>query len=275
MAVVEFVKGQGTLNDFVLFADPDDQLRLTDAQVSRVCHRRAGIGADGILRAVRGRHIPGWAGDPGIWFMDYRNADGSVAEMCGNGLRVFARFLLTEGLSSGSVIQVGTRAGLRTAEQCSQDQIEVSMGEVRIDPRQVSARIGQQRWWGTPVEVGNPHLVCQVDSAELAALDLSVPPVVEPAGRFPQGVNVEFYEVLAPDAVRMRVHERGSGETWSCGTGVVATAAVALPEGLRSGPVRVEVPGGTLRVRAGGGFAWLRGPAELVARGTIELEGDR
>ncbi|MEN0072059.1 MAG: diaminopimelate epimerase, partial [Propionicimonas sp.] len=203
MRELAFAKGHGARNDFVLFADPDSRIELTDAQVSALCDRRAGIGADGILRAVRTAD--------GAWFMDYRNADGSVAEMCGNGLRVFLRFLAAEGLAHGETITVGTRAGSRTGSFLPDGRIAVTMGQVRLDADRPEVQVGARRWHGVPANVGNPHVVSIVaDAAELDDLDLSRPPTV-PDGRFPEGVNAEFVELLGASRVRMRVHERGSG----------------------------------------------------------------
>ena len=265
MRELAFVKGHGARNDFVLFTDPDGRVELSDAEVTAVCDRRAGIGADGVLRAVRDAD--------GQWFMDYRNADGSIAEMCGNGLRVFLRYLATEGLVHDAQVTVGTRAGERTGTFLPDGRIAVTMGAVRIDPDRLEVRIGKRCWTGIPADVGNPHVVSVVaDEAELDSLDLSAAPTVS-AGRFPQGVNAEFVALLQPGHVRMRVHERGSGETEACGTGVVAVA-VAVGGAVAGGElVRVTTPGGELDVQVRpDGEAVLTGPAVLVARGVLDLE---
>lgn len=265
MRELAFAKGHGARNDFVLFADPTGELDLTDRQVAGICDRRAGIGADGVLRAVR---------DPeGLWFMDYRNADGSVAEMCGNGLRVFLRFLATERLADGDTVTVATRAGRRTGRFLADGRIAVTMGRVGVAEDRPQVRVGDRAWQGVPADVGNPHVVSIVsDAGELDGLDLSRAPEV-PAGRFPQGVNAEFALVEAPGRVRMRVHERGSGETCACGTGVVAVAVVA-GGAVPGGPaVVVSTPGGDLEVSLDeAGEAILTGPAVLVARGSLDLE---
>jgi diaminopimelate epimerase len=264
MREISFVKGHGTLNDFVLLADPDRLQQLSEADVALLCDRRAGVGGDGILRAVRAGHLPGWDGDPDTWFMDYRNADGSVAEMCGNGLRVFLRYLLAEGLANSERITVLTRAGLRSGEVLPDGRIAVTMGPVDVAGRRLAA---------TAVDVGNPHAVCVLpEGADLAGFDLSTPPVWAPADAFPSGVNVELVERAGPDRLRMRVHERGSGETRSCGTGVVAAAAVAGAGWADGRAIRVDVPGGSLEARLQDGEAVLTGPAVLVARGTIDLD---
>ncbi|MCA0253243.1 MAG: diaminopimelate epimerase [Actinobacteria bacterium] len=265
MRELAFVKGHGARNDFVLFTDPDGRVELSDAEVAAVCDRRAGIGADGVLRAVRDAD--------GQWFMDYRNADGSVAEMCGNGLRVFLRYLAAEGLVHAEQVTVGTRAGQRTGSFLPDGRIAVTMGAVGIGADRPEVRIGERCWSGIPADVGNPHLVSVVaDEAELDSLDLSTPPDVVP-GRFPQGVNAEFVVPLRPGHVRMRVHERGSGETEACGTGVVAVAVAVGGATAGGAPVRVTTPGGDLEVHVRpDGEAVLTGPAVLVARGVLDLE---
>lgn len=273
MREIAFAKGHGTLNDFVLLTDPDDTFDPTDDEIRFLCDRRAGIGGDGVLRVVKARHVEGWDGDPDLWFMDYRNADASLAEMCGNGLRVFARFLVEEGLASGPSVTVATRAGQRRATLLDDGRIEVTMGRVVVDPQTVEVSIGGTRWAGVPVEVGNPHVVSMLRPGEaLAELDLHDSPAWTPRERFPNGVNVEFVEQLAASHLRMRVHERGSGETWSCGTGIVATAAaVASALAEPDGRWTVDVPGGRLEVTLGPDGATLVGPAVIVARGTVSV----
>jgi len=301
--VIDFAKGHGTLNDFVLFTDADDLVRLTDAQVQALCHRRAGLGADGVLRAVRARHVPEWTGEADLWFMDYRNADGSIAQMCGNGLRVFARYLVESGLADGPRVRVGTRAGLRVATLLDDGTVAASMGPARVGGH-VTVRPGGSAldYAGRSVDVGNPHAVCFVPPASddqdldeqaagcgradpgepsqggesvgsLDALDLTRPPVWEPASAFPDGVNVEFVEVVGPARLRMRVHERGVGETCSCGTGVVAAAAAyraRTPDAPSE--IGVDVPGGSLIVRFDRDEAQLVGPAVIVAHGRVDVD---
>ncbi len=269
MRRIEFAKGHGTRNDFVLFVDPDAQIELSNAEVTALCDRRAGIGADGILRAVKSTQLPGHADAGARWFMDYRNADGSIAEMCGNGLRVFLRYLEQEALIDAQApVTVATRAGLRTGTFLADGQIAVTMGPItRGDPAQV--HLGQQSWVATSVDVGNPHAVVVLGSAaSVADLDLSVAPTWDPATAFPNGVNVEFITIEAPGQVVMRVFERGVGETESCGTGVVAAASVAAP----GTTCTVRVPGGQLAVDNSGAEAVLVGPAEIVARGTYYFD---
>jgi diaminopimelate epimerase len=273
---MRFAKGHGTENDFVILVDPDGSSGLTADLTARLCDRRAGIGADGVLRAVRaaaggiaGRANggPGPAGGPGgpEWFMDYRNADGSVAEMCGNGIRVFARYLVRHGLAEGPEFTVATRSGPRLVRMCTDGGVSADMGAVAVLGRG-SAVIAGQTYPGLRVSVGNPHLACLVEGP-LAAFDLSWPPGLDP-GQFPEGGNVELVQVTGPARVAMRVHERGSGETRSCGTGAVAAVAAAADGS--DGTWDVRVPGGDLTVTLEAGRAWLTGPAVIVAEGDLD-----
>ncbi|ANY10276.1 diaminopimelate epimerase [Pseudonocardia sp. HH130630-07] len=285
-----FTKGHGTENDFVVLPDPDAALDLTPERVAALCDRRRGLGADGVLRVVRWAKLAGDASVPepvpGVeWFMDYRNGDGSVAEMCGNGVRVFARYLHERGWAPGGGL-IGTRAGVRSATvgggtgtgPSGGGGVAVDMGPVDIGPASV-ATLGTARFDGLALDVGNPHLACVVQ-ADPAGLDLSVAPRFDPQV-FPHGVNVEFVTPLAGPAaggsVRMRVHERGVGETRACGTGTVAAVVAALrAAGHTAGDVEVQAPGGRLRVtvEAGDdertGRTVLHGPAVLLATGEID-----
>jgi diaminopimelate epimerase len=281
---MRFAKGHGTENDFVILPDPDDLAGLTASLAARLCDRRAGLGADGVLRVVRTAAYPAArpaaAGgpDPAEWFMDYRNADGSVAEMCGNGLRVFARYLLDHGLAEGPAFTVATRAGLRRVTVAPDGGITADMGPVSVlgPGRAVSGGIVLD---GLRISVGNPHLACLVDTP-LDKFDLSAPPELD-AGQFPAGANVEVVQLTGPGSLAMRVHERGSGETRSCGTGAVAAAAAAGHAaatghadsmGHAEGTSwQVHVPGGDLVVTLGPTTSWLTGPAVIVAEGEISL----
>ncbi|QIK73384.1 diaminopimelate epimerase [Propioniciclava coleopterorum] len=275
--MVQFAKGHGTRNDFVLLTDPDDREPLDVEQVRHLTDRRGGIGGDGVLRAVRGGHVPGWDGDPDAWFMDYRNADGSIAEMCGNGVRVFARYLVEEGLVPAGTtrIPIGTRAGLRVADLLPDGRVRVWMGRPEASGEPVRVTLGERSWPAAAVDVGNPHAVVLLDSAaQVAELDLTRAPAWEPASMFPAGVNVEFIAPAGEGRVTMRVHERGVGETESCGTGTVAAAtAAATAAGRNEGTWTVTVPGGEVEVELAGGEAWLTGPAAIVARGVLEWPG--
>ncbi|GAA3642527.1 diaminopimelate epimerase [Microlunatus ginsengisoli] len=273
-----FAKGHGTENDFVILLDRDGVLDLGEEEVRFLCDRHAGVGGDGVLRVVLASHVDG--GDPHTWFMDYRNADGSIAEMCGNGIRVFARYLLDEGLVSGHELEIATRAGIKPIAVLPDGSVRVGMGEVRLTGEAVEVTVADGRAYdAVGVDVGNPHAVAFVaDPAELAALPLWTAPSWTPAEAFPAGVNAEFVAVLGERHVAMRVYERGSGETRSCGTGTVAVAAATHARlGGSSEPAqyRVDVPGGSVEVELGEGQAWLTGPAVIVAHGEVALPGGR
>ncbi|MBD0323284.1 MAG: diaminopimelate epimerase, partial [Aldersonia sp.] len=216
--------------------------------------------------------------DADDWFMDYRNADGSIAEMCGNGVRVFAHYLATRGWETRSSYVVGSRAGARPVTLHHTDEfradVTVDMGVVR-DLGTSTVTVAGRVFTGLGVDVGNPHLACvepKLTSVDLAELDLSAAPGFDPSV-FPHGVNIEILTPMHEGGVDMRVHERGVGETRSCGTGTVAAAAAALrhagaPGG--DGQVDVRVPGGQVCVRIDEGRAFLRGPSVLVADGRID-----
>jgi diaminopimelate epimerase len=300
-ATLAVTKGHGTENDFVLLDDRAAALDLTPQLVRALADRRTGVGGDGVIRVVPSAALPEGADvlavEPAAtWFMDYRNADGSVAEMCGNGVRVFARFLERLGAWDGSgEIAAGTRAGVvrirRVASPEGDDWYAVDMGAWRLPggQRAVDEGFDAQVVVGgldvarpaLSVDLGNPHTVIALrDVDELAAADLTHAPRVEPVP--PHGTNVELVVPLgeATDGgrtigrVRMRVHERGVGETRSCGTGACAAAlAVRTWAGADAPDVWfVEVPGGTVRVTAlPGGHVELAGPAVLVAAGEVDL----
>ena len=261
---IEFVKGHGTENDFVVLPDPDGSLELTDARVRALCDRSRGLGADGVLRVVPTKVFAG-SGDG--WFMDYRNADGSIAEMCGNGVRVFASYLVDAGLAAPGEFVVGTRAGDRPVVVQDDGSVTVQMGPATVTGRS-AATLDGRTFDGVGIDVGNPHLVCVTDTP-VADLDLTVAPGRDTAV-FPNGVNVEFVNELAPGALRMRVHERGVGETRSCGTGTVAVVRAYLElAGRRTGESTVDIPGGRVVVTIGENESTLTGPAVLVARGEL------
>ncbi len=260
-----FSKGHATLNDFVIIEDQHGMQDLDAAVVRQLCDRRGGIGGDGLLRVVRAQHMSDWDGEPDLWFMDYRNADGSVAEMCGNGLRLFAQFLIDEQLIAGPEFPVATRAGVKQVRLVSGGLISANLGPVHLGGEVEISHDGSPLR-ARAVDVGNPHAVAVVEHDTLHGLDLQRAPSFS-TDDFPDGVNVEFVHEAAPGDVHMRVHERGSGETMSCGTGVVATAAVHRQRTGTTEPIRVTVPGGDLLVEFDGDDAWLTGPAVITIRG--------
>jgi len=283
MSTIAFTKGHGTGNDFVIISDPEGELDLSDDQVAVLCDRHFGIGADGLLRVVRSSAIDEGteaAASGAEWFMDYRNADGSKAEMCGNGTRVFARYLSDTGLADlDGGLRIGTRAGVKTLTR-SDRGYEVDLGafEIEASDTLVRAKGLPVARPGVGIDVGNPHVVVAVASdAELEALDLTFQPVLDPSPR--RGANVEFVVPADPlvqegvGAIRLRVFERGIGETLSCGTGVAAAAlAVRHWAGAAAPDVwTVDTPGGTLGVRVAEGHVFLAGPASFVFTGEVAL----
>jgi diaminopimelate epimerase len=288
---LHFTKGHGTGNDFVLFADPEGAVDLTAAQMAAIADRHFGVGADGILRAVRSSHIPEGAealaeDDSAEWFMDYHNSDGSVSEMCGNGIRVFTRFLIDNGLvelGDGETLAIGTRSGVRDVQR-NLSGFQVDLGRWSLDGGEplVRARNLQVARPGLGINVGNPHVVVALASIdELEDADLGYIPILDPEPE--DGANIEFVVPADPmikngvGQIRMRVHERGSGETLSCGTGAAA-AALATRHWAGAGAPnqwRVEVPGGVVGVRMfpteDGEHVALSGPAELVYSGELQL----
>ena len=269
-----FTKGHGTQNDFVVILDRESMLDVGPAEVRFICDRRAGIGADGLLRAVFAKHIDGWSGDGGLWFMDYRNADGSIAEMCGNGLRVFVRFLLDRDLAGGPVLRIATRNGIREATALPDGRIRVAMCPVAIGSRFVVVRMANGvEFKAVTADVGNPHAVSFADN--LDELPLHTAPRWDPPDEFPDGVNLEFVRRLGPQHIAIRVYERGVGETRSCGTGTVAAAAAARVHDqdrtALPATYQVDTPGGTVEVELTEDDAYLTGPAVLVAHGELAL----
>ncbi|MCV7123594.1 diaminopimelate epimerase [Mycobacterium lacus] len=279
-----FAKGHGTENDFVLLPDIDARVTLSTSQVAALCDRRRGLGADGVLRVT----TAGAAATAGVldrlpdgvgaddWYMDYRNADGSTAQMCGNGVRVFAHYLRATGLETRDEFVVGSLAGprlvtLHRADPTDAD-VTVDMGKAnRVGVGE--AVVGGRRFRGVAVDVGNPHLACVdpgLSGDELAALDVAAPVSFDRA-QFPDGVNVEVITAPVGGVVRMRVHERGVGETRSCGTGTVAAAVAALAD-ADTGALTVRVPGGDVLVTVTDSTSFLRGPSVLVARGEVSEE---
>jgi diaminopimelate epimerase len=272
------LKGHGTENDFVLVPDLDGVLDLSPGLVRALCDRHAGIGADGVLRIVCSENDPDAAAmaSAAPYFMDYRNADGSLAEMCGNGIRVVMRYLRAAGLVD-QVAAVATRGGIKRVWVDGDGNVSVAMGPPRIPadrPVVTAAPLSGPRV-GRCVEMPNPHVVVELGGADdLGAIDLTRRPVVENSPFADQ--NVEFVVRLGPRHLRLRVHERGVGETKSCGTGIcAAVAAAARADGVDADGQawRVDVPGGTCAVTwRGDGEMVLSGPAVLVAE--IQVDAD-
>ncbi len=282
-----FTKGHGTENDFVLVPDLDGALGLSAARAAWLADRRAGVGGDGVIRVV-----PAELADEASvreqaatarWFMDYRNADGSASEMCGNGTRVFAEYLRREGLETGDEFVIATRAGAKRV-RADADGWAVDLGPWRLADAPTADRDGFDAlvhigdgdpYSAVSVDLGNPHTVVALpEEIDLASVDLSRAPTVNPDP--PNGTNVEVVRPMGPGHIAMRVHERGVGETRSCGTGACAAAiATSFWAGsLDTGATwLVDVPGGRLTVRllADHGVE-LAGPAVLVADGFVATD---
>ena len=275
MSEYAFVKGHGTENDFVLVPDANGTHELTAGQVAQLCDRRSGIGADGVIRVVRtdATDDPAAVAARGeaIWFMDYRNADGSLSEMCGNGIRVLGHFLATHAdVDRRNTLPIATRAGTRTLT-FDGSRITVDMGRPEVLGT-TSVTVGERTFEARHVSMGNPHAVAFVDDLADAGPLLEAPD--HDQAIYPDGVNVEFVARRGEQHLAMRVHERGSGETRSCGTGACAAmvAAALADEAERGTSYTVDLPGGTLEI------LWteddrilMTGPAVLTAEGVTRL----
>ena len=277
---MRFTKYQGIGNDFVMLADPDDRLQLTANLVRRLCDRRFGIGGDGVIRVAPAR-------DGGDFFMDYLNSDGSVCEMCGNGIRCLALFARAEGLTDKEELRIDTRAGPMVVTMISDTRVRVNMGAPIFDPRRIPVHWDEPDALHAKIELsdqvietaclsmGNPHAVLFVDDPAAAPVT-TLGPTLERHSAFPNGTNVEFVAVPAPDRVEMRVWERGSGETLACGTGAAAAAVAArLLRGTGENVV-VALPGGELEVSWRGSMTdvlpvYMTGPAEKAFEGEIDV----
>ena len=289
---IEFTKGHGTGNDFVLVLDADAELKLSQKQIAKICDRNFGVGADGLIRVVRTKNSPEVShllkdAPEAEWFMDYYNADGTTAEMCGNGSRVFARFLIEKNLVSledSQTLSIATRAGVKDLQR-NMAGFAVDMGRWKLDESEVLVRASQLDVArpGLSISVGNPHVVVALaDAEELKELNLRQAPQLQPQPE--AGANVEF---VVPDEpmikngvgyISMRVFERGVGETLSCGTGICAAALATRYWAGAGAPNtwQVTVAGGTLGVRMfateDGEHVGLSGAAVLSFEGKIDLD---
>jgi diaminopimelate epimerase len=289
---IDFTKGHGTGNDFVLVLDADAELKLSQKQIAKICDRNFGVGADGLIRVVRTKNSPEVShllkdAPEAEWFMDYYNADGTTAEMCGNGSRVFARFLIEKNLVSledSQALSISTRAGVKDLQR-NMAGFAIDMGRWKLDESEVLVRASQLDVArpGLSISVGNPHVVVALaDAEELKELNLHQAPQLQPQPE--AGANVEF---VVPDEpmikngvgyISMRVFERGVGETLSCGTGICAAALATRYWAGAGAPNtwQVTVAGGTLGVRMfateDGEHVGLSGAAVLSFEGTIDLD---
>ncbi|MGH2755025.1 MAG: diaminopimelate epimerase [Actinomycetota bacterium] len=276
---MRFAKYQGIGNDFVMLADPDDAIRLTPEIVRSLCDRRFGIGADGVIRVAPGA-------DGADFFMDYVNSDGSIGEMCGNGIRCLAIFARAEGLTAVDEMQVDTRAGRKVVTVDPEGMVTVDMGPPIFEPARIPVdwagsdalhakfELDDDVVEGACVSMGNPHVVLFQDPSSAPVTTLG--PILEKHPAFPNGTNVEFLRVDTADHVTMRVWERGSGETLACGTGAAAVAVIARVLGGADAEMTVSLPGGDLRIRWAGSLdvessVFMTGPAVKSFDGDIDL----
>jgi diaminopimelate epimerase len=277
---MQFAKYHGTGNDFLLVEDLDDELRLSGALIAAACDRHMGVGADGLIRIVRGEGVD--------FVMDYYNADGEVAEMCGNGIRCLAKYVFDRGLTSKQEIDVRTRAGVKRLALDAEDgvvhRVTVDMGTPALERKAIpmtghpaSRFVGQpleaggRTFTATAVSMGNPHCVLLLDPGEdVASMDVKgIGAEIEVRPEFPNRANVEFVSV-EDGRIRLRVWERGSGETMACGTGACAALVACSLAGLTGREAEVEFPGGRLWVswRADDHVS-LTGPAVFVFDGQL------
>jgi diaminopimelate epimerase len=261
MTQIAFEKAHGTGNDFIVIADIDGELVLDEAQVKKMCDRHFGLGADGILRIVLQAD--------GLYLMDYRNSDGSLALMCGNGARVFAAYLYKENLVDSKNFEFRTRSGVVKATIHDANSVTVSMPKVEILGKELSISHAGKSYRAQAVTAPNPHAVVIVDDLTSVG-DLKTAPTLETTGVFEDGVNVEFVEKISNKEVKIKVHERGSGETLSCGTGACAVAAV-LHEQTSENQILVNVAGGLLQIDFKDDEILMTGPVEFVASGVLNI----
>lgn len=289
---LEFVKLHGAGNDFVFFEDLDDKLSLSEEDVAFVCDRHFGVGADGVIivKPPTNRENAG--------FMDYRNADGSIAQMCGNGVRCFAKYVVDHGIveKNTPLVSVETRAGVKTISYTTDEggkllTATVDMGAPILNPQQVPTKLafnamsdtGEAFVKESPVEspfgtfsftcvsMGNPHAVTFVEDCDDFDVD-GVGSFFESCNAFPEKANIEFATVK-DDGIHMRVYERGCGETLACGTGACATNVAAYLTDRADRENDLILLGGTLHIKyASCGTVLMTGPACESFRGTITLD---
>ena len=276
---MRFAKYHGIGNDFVMIADPEDRLKLTDGLVRRLCDRRFGIGGDGVIRVTRGD-------DGAELFMDYVNSDGSVGEMCGNGIRCLAVFAREQGLTTAEELKVATRAGLKVVTLLRDGRVRVDMGapifeaadipvRATADPLHVPVDVVGESYVGACLSMGNPHVVFFVEEPNDVPVG-SLGPLIEHHDLFPNQTNAEWARVESPTRVRMRVWERGSGETLACGTGACAVAVAARLLHNTEEVTTIALPGGELEVEWAGSLdreapVYLTGPVEKAFDGEVEI----
>jgi len=272
-----FTKMQGAGNDFVVVDSFTSSVALTSAQIKKIANRHFGVGCDQLLIVEK-------TSTPNVDFR-YRifNADGGEVEQCGNGARCFVRFVTEKGLTKKHEIAVETCCGVITLMLCNDNQVTVNMGAPIFEPAKIpfiaetrqkiyALQTNNHAVSVVAVSMGNPHAVMLVDDVEIASVaDLG--PLIESHASFPQRVNAGFMQVLNSHEIKLRVYERGAGETLSCGTGACAAAVSGIQLGLLQSPVQVHTRGGKLNIEwhGEGQPVMMTGPAEIVFEGEIEI----
>ncbi|MEX2204201.1 MAG: diaminopimelate epimerase [Actinomycetota bacterium] len=280
MGELKIWKYHGTGNDFVMLEDLENERPLVPALVAALCDRHRGVGADGVIRVTRG------SADGEDFFMDYRNADGSLAEMCGNGIRCLGKLVYDRGFTTATELEVGSRDGRKhlslDVDGAVVRNVTVGMGPPAFARRDIPMdgpadesfltepfEVDGRTYKATAVSMGNPHLVLFVEEDPDDVDVRAIGPRIEHDARFPEKTNVEFVAAL-DGGVKARVWERGSGETMACGTGACAALVAANEAGLVPARAEVRFPGGTLLVERMADEIFLTGPAERVFEATID-----
>ncbi len=279
---LNFTKMHGAGNDFVVVDSFSTPVSLTTAQIKKIANRHFGVGCDQLLLVEK-------TSTPNVDFR-YRifNADGGEVEQCGNGARCFVRFVHHKGLTQKNEIAVETASGLITLTLGEHNQVTVSMGAPRFEPADIpfiaatrqktyALDLGEQTIEISAVSMGNPHAVTIVDDVDIAQVP-ELGPIIEAHASFPQRVNAGFMQIINPHEIKLRVYERGAGETLSCGTGACAAAVSGIQLGLLQSPVLVHARGGDLRIEWMGidlnGKAqtvMMTGDAEIVFEGSLDI----
>ena len=274
---IEFSKMQGAGNDFMVIDAIRQTIDLSPAQIRQLADRHFGIGFDQLLM------VEPYTGEDADFRYRIFNSDGSEVEQCGNGARCFARFVYEQGLTQKTTIPVMTKAGRIELGLQADGQVTVNMGVPQLEPAQIPFNVSQRQTRYelalnaqtielSAVSMGNPHAVIsvqEIDNAPVAEWGAAI----ETHPQFPQRVNVGFMQVLDPQHIRLRVFERGSGETLACGTGACAAVVAGRLLGILAESVRVQLRGGDLQIQwqGEGQPVWMTGPAVTVYRGTISV----
>ena len=284
---LKFAKMQGAGNDFVVLDGVSDAVEMTPQRARKIADRHFGVGCDQVLLVERPRN------DGADFCYRIWNADGGEVEQCGNGARCFVRFVHDKGLTEKTEIRVETLSGVIAPRLEADGQVSVDMGTPRFEPKAVPFEtkglkpVQSGRRWPLEVNgrvvpvavlsIGNPHAVQTVPDVEAAPV-ASEGPLIERHPRFPRRTNAGYMQVVDRESVRLRVWERGAGETLACGTGACAAVVTGIREGLLDETVRVATRGGQLTIRWAGGennpnrSIWMTGPAVTVFEGEIEIE---